>query len=168
ERPPEGGLPMKTLLVLLLLCVSTLSGCATARLYPVQGPLSTKTPVPVYVAKVTGAFNSGNFSVVLGDGELCKGRWAQVTRPNTSSDATAATAVPANNLSAEWDTVYGTGFYLAHVLGAKLYARAVVTGNRGTVLNVELYKPNSVENTTTAAIKGVAKDNKGNIYKVAF
>jgi hypothetical protein len=44
----------------------------------------------------------------------------------------------------------------------------VVTGNRGTVLNVELYKPDKVENTTAAAIKGVAKDDKGNIYKVAF
>ncbi len=159
---------MKGRLVLLLLCVSTLSGCATARLYPVQGPLATQTPSPVYVAKFTGAFNSGNFSVVLGDGEVCKGRWAQVPRPKTSDATTPATAVPANNLAAEWDTVYGTGFYVAHVLGARLYARSVVTGNRGTVLNVELYKPNSVENTTTAAIKGVAKDNKDNIYKVAF
>jgi lysozyme family protein len=159
---------MKSRLVLLLMCVSTLSGCATARFYPVQGPLSTQTPVPVYVAKLSGAFNSGNFSVVLGDGEVCKGRWAKVPRPKTSNDVTTTTAVPANNLSAEWDTVYGTGFYLAHVLGARLYARAVLTGNRGTVLNVELYKPDKVENTTVAAIKGVAKDNKGNIYKVAF
>jgi hypothetical protein len=159
---------MKSRLVLLLLGVFTLSGCATARLYPVQGPLATQTPSPVYVAKFTGAFTSGNFSVVLGDGEVCKGRWAQVPRPKTSDAATPATAGPANNLSAEWDTVYGTGFYVAHVLGARLYARSVVTGNRGTVLNVELYKPDKVENTTAAAIKGVAKDDKGNIYKVAF
>lgn len=159
---------MKGRLVLLLLCVSTMSGCATARLYPVQGPLATQTPSPVYVAKLTGAFNSGNFSVVLGDGEVCKGRWAQVPRPKTSDTTTPATAASVDNLSAEWDTVYGTGFYVAHVLGARLYARSVVTGNRGTFLNVEMYKPNSVENTTTAAIKGVAKDNKGNIYKVAF
>lgn len=160
---------MKSLSVLLLLCVSALSGCATARLYPVQGPLSLQTPVPVYVAKFTGAFNSGNLSVVLADGEVCKGRWATVPRPNTPSDATAASAVSANNLSAEWDTVYGTGFYVAHVLGARLYARAALTGTRGTTLNVEMYKPdNMVENTSVGAIKGVAKDDKGNIYKVAF
>ena len=159
---------MKSRLVLWLLCVPMLSGCATARLYPVQGPLSTQTPVPVYVAKFTGAFNSGNFSVVLADGEVCKGRWATVPRPNNASEATAASAAPANNLSAEWDTVYGTGFYVAHVLGARLYARADLTGSRGTILNVELYKSDKVENATVGAIKGVAKDDKGNIYKVAF
>jgi hypothetical protein len=159
---------MKSRLVLLLMCVSTLSGCATARFYPVHGPLSTQAPVPVYVAKLSGAFNSGNFSAVLGDGEVCKGGWAKVPRPKTSNEATPATAVSANNLSAEWDTVYGTGFYVAHVLGARLYARAVLTGNQGTILNVELYKPDNVENNTPASIKGVATDNKGNIYKVAF
>ena len=77
-------------------------------------------------------------------------------------------AASPDNLSAEWDTVYGTGFYVANVLGTRLYARAVLTGNRGTTLNVELYKPDKVENTTIGAIKGVAKDDKGNIYKVAF
>ncbi|MFI5098652.1 MAG: hypothetical protein ACHQT6_11830 [Candidatus Acidiferrales bacterium] len=160
---------MKSFLVPLLLCVSTLPGCgATARLYPVQGPLSLQTPVPIYVAKFTGAFYSGNLSVVLADGEVCKGRWATLPRPNTSSDATAASAASANNLAAEWDTVYGTGFYVAHVLGARLYARAMLTGSRGTLLNVEMYKSNNVENTTVDAIKGVAKDDKGNIYKVAF
>lgn len=159
---------MKSFFVPLLLCASTLSGCATARLYPVQGPLSLQTPVPIYVAKFSGAFDSGNLSVVLAEGEVCKGRWATVPRPTTSTDAAAATAVPANNLSAEWDTVYGTGFYVAHVLGTRLYARAVLTGNRGTILNVELHKPDIVENTPVGAIKGVAKDDKGNIYKVAF
>lgn len=159
---------MKSLLALSLLCVSTLTGCATARFYPVQGPLSTQTPPPVYVAKFSGAFNSGDLSVVLGGGEVCKGRWAQVPRPKTPDAATAASATTANNLLAEWDTVYGTGFYVANVLGARLYARAVLTGNHGTILNVELYKPDKVENTTVGAIKGVARDDKGNIYKVAF
>ncbi len=159
---------MKSFLALSLLCVSTLTGCATARLYPVQGPLSSQNPPPVYVAKFSGAFNSGDLSVVLGGGEVCKGHWATVPRPSTSNAATTASAASADNLSAEWDTVYGTGFYVAHVLGARLYARAVLTGNRGTILNVELYKPDSAENTAVGAIKGVAKDDKGNVYKVAF
>ncbi len=159
---------MKSRLALLLLCVFALSGCATARLYPVQGPLATQTPPPVYVAKMSGAFYSGSFSVVLANGEVCKGRWAQVPRPNSSNAAATAAAASPDNLSAEWDTVYGTGFYVANVLGTRLYARAVLTGNRGTTLNVELYKPDKVENTTIGAIKGVAKDDKGNIYKVAF
>jgi hypothetical protein len=159
---------MKNLLALSLLCVSTMTACATARFYPVQGPLSTRTPPPVYVAKFSGAFSSGDLSVVLDGGEVCKGHWAQVARPNTAQAATTAAAAAPDNLSAEWDTVYGTGFYVANVLGTRLYARAVLTGNRGTILRVELYKPDRVENTTIGAIKGVAKDDKGNIYKVAF
>jgi len=71
-------------------------------------------------------------------------------------------------MSAEWDAIYGPGFYVAHVLGARLYARAVLTGNQGTVLNVELYKPDTPENSNVSSIRGVAKDNRENVYKVAF
>lgn len=160
---------MRNRLVLALLGVSILSGCsATARLYPVQGPLSTETPVPVYVAKLTDGLRSGNFSAVLSDGEVCTGRWQAVPRPKTPKDATTASSPSADSLSAEWDTVYGPGFYVSHVLGARLYGRAVLTGNRATVLNVEIYKPQDGENTGPGAIKGVAKDNKNNIYKIAF
>lgn len=159
---------MKSLLALSLLCVSALTGCATARFYPVLGPLSTRTPPPVYVAKFSGAFNSGDLSVVLDGGETYKGHWAQVHRPNSAQAATTAATATPENLSAEWDTVYGTGFYVANVLGARLYARALLKGDAGTTLHVELYKPDRVENTTIGAIRGVAKDDKGNIYKVAF
>jgi hypothetical protein len=161
---------MKSHLDVVLLCVSVLSGCsATARLYPVQGPLSSQTPPPVYVAKMTGAFTSGDFSATLNGSEKCAGRWSQVSRPKVSIDAAAASALPAENMSAEWDTVYGQGFYVAHVLGARLYAKAVLTGNQGTVMNVELYKPDTVQNNNNVStIRGVAKDNHDNVYKVAF
>jgi hypothetical protein len=163
---------MKSHLVVGLLCVSILWGCsATARLYPVQGPLSTQTPPPVYVAKMTGAFSSGDFSATLNDSEVCKGHWAQVSRPKASIDtAAAASSLPAGNMSAEWDTVYGQGYYVAHVLGARLYAKAELKGDKGTVLSVELYKPDVPDhnNNPTATIRGVAKDNRDNVYKVAF
>jgi hypothetical protein len=166
---------MKSRLILVLVCTSMLSGCsATARLYPVQGPLSTQTPSPVYVAKFTGAFNSGNFSAVLGDGEVCKGRWELVPPPTSSKAATPPGVPSANNLSAEWDTIYGPGFYSKEVLGADFYMRAVLTGNRGTDLNVEMYANQSPEpsarhdNPITRIMKGVAKDNKGNIYNMVF
>ena len=64
---------MKNKLCLVLLGISTMLGCSrTARLYPVQGPLSTQTPLPVLVAKVTGAFSPGRISVVLSDGRYAK------------------------------------------------------------------------------------------------
>jgi hypothetical protein len=160
---------MRSRLTVVLLGVFALSGCSlTGRLYPVKGPLSTQSPSPVYVARMTGLLNSGNFSVVLGDGEVCKGGWQEIPRPKTSNDAGTPGNLLVTNLSAEWDTVYGTGFYAAHVLGAKLYARAVVTGNRGTILNVEMYRPLDQAENKAGTPKGVAKDNKDNIYKLVF
>jgi hypothetical protein len=158
---------MKHPLLLGILCVSLLSGCsATARLYPVSGPLSQHNPQPVFVGRITGVVDSGNFSVVLENGEVCKGKWAMVPRPNSSSDA--STATPQENLSAEWDSVYGAGFYVAHVLGAPLYGRGTATGKSGTVLNFEIYRPQDAQNVPRGSIKGVAKDDKGNVYKLSF
>jgi hypothetical protein len=160
---------MKGRLVFLLLIACTTSGCtATARLYPVQGPLSSQTPLPVYVARLSGALNSGSISTVLNDGEVGIGHWQVVRRVSPAKGAAAATDPTAFSMSKEWDLVYGPGFYVAHVLGAKLYARALVTGNKGTLLNVEMYKPNNEESNTPSAIKGVAKDNNNNVFKVAF
>jgi hypothetical protein len=160
---------MKSRLALLLLCLPVLSGCtATARLYPVQGPLAAQTPSPVYVAKMTDGLHAGNFSAVLSDGEVCKGRWEIVARPKTSGAPVSANDTAKPNLASEWDIVYGPGYYVAHVLGSRLYGRAVVSGDRGTVLNVEIYKPDTSKDATVSSIKGVAKDNNSNIYKVTF
>jgi len=65
-------------------------------------------------------------------------------------------------MSADWNLVYGQGYYVAHVLGNKLYARATLTGNLGTTLSVEF----SNENNTRGNTKGVAQDNRGNVFKV--
>ena len=160
---------MKNKFVLIFLGVLFLSGCrATGRLYPVQGPLSAQTPTPVLLAKLTGAFNSGDISVVLSDGELCKGHWATVPRPHVSKGDPATSTAPPNNMSAVWDTIYGPGFFVSHVLGKRLYVQTALTGDRGTTLNLEMYKPDGNEKNTIASIQGVAKDSKDNIYKMVF
>ena len=66
-------------------------------------------------------------------------------------------------MAADWDLVYGTGFYTAHVVGNKLYARATLTGNSGSIIYVEL----SNETNTHGNTKGVAQDNHGNVFKVS-
>lgn len=161
---------MKKQLCLALLMVSIMFGCTyTMRLYPVQGPLSAQRPLPVFVGKLSVGSTSGDISVVLGNGELCKGRWAQVPRPQPSKPGTTAAATTANDMTAIWDTVYGQGFYVSHVLGTRLYAQALLSGNQGTVMNVEMYQPEREHAEDIAAsIKGVAKDNKDNIYKITF
>jgi len=154
--------------LLVLMCSFLLAGCtATARLYPVQGPLSEQNPPPIYVAKFSNGLHSGAFSAVLSNGEIGKGRWQQVLRPNKTSNSATAPAT-SDSLAPEWDLVYGQGFYTAHVLGSRLYARLDFTGDRGTVMHAEFYKPDKAEEQSVASIRGVAKDDKGNIYKVAF
>ena len=49
------------------------------------------------------------------------------------------------------------------VLGSKIYARATLTGNMGTVLHTEF----SNENDKRGNTKGVAQDDKGNVFKVS-
>jgi hypothetical protein len=154
---------VKVKLYVLLLGISLMLGCSRAyRFYPVQGPLYAQTPSVVLVAKLTGAISSGSISVVLSDGEVCKGHWAEVPPVQVPKGANTAIAT-ADSMSSVWDTVYGSGFYVSHVLGARS-ARAVVSGNRGTVFNVEMYA--TPEGEHNFVIKGVAKDNKDNIYKV--
>jgi hypothetical protein len=171
-----GGLAMKKSVLLVLLCLCTLDGCINARLYPVKGPLSLQTPVPVYKAKMTQApmVPSGAFSAVLGGGEVCKGKWEMIFGSRTPKPAAPGADPSAQNLAADWDTVYGTGYYSFKVLSSQ-FMRGVATGNRGTILNVEMYwnEYNSVPGPPNGSnvvreMAGVAKDNKGNIYKLAF
>jgi hypothetical protein len=65
-------------------------------------------------------------------------------------------------LSAAWDTIYGPGFHVQHMLGSQYFSRAVLTGNHGTVLNVELNNEKDERGNT----KGVAQDNHGNLFKL--
>ena len=76
---------------------------------------------------------------------------------------TSATAIAPIDMAADWDSVYGAGYFTAHVLGNKLYARATLTGTKGTVLHTEF----SNEDSTPGNTKGVAADNKDNVFKVS-
>lgn len=144
--------------MLVTLAALTLSGCvimAPGHLYPVQGPLAGATPPVVYSLFMNGVYDSGTFSVTLPDGEKCTGKW-NVIAPNDPN---------ARQMSAAWDSVYGAGFFVAHVLGSRVFASAVLTGNKGTTLNVQVYDPQP--GNVSAAI-GVAKDNSGNLFKLTM
>jgi len=160
---------MKTRVVLLACAVLFLSGCyRSGRLYPVQGPLAAQTDPPIFSARLTGALNSGNMSVTLAGGEVCTGAWGLVSRkPINTGNAPASTAsAPGVDWPKVWDAVYGGGFYTANVLGAPLHVRSTLTGSKGTMLDVELYRRDIPGQMTE--IRGVAQDNRGNIYKVVI
>jgi hypothetical protein len=146
-----------------------ISGCQiNGHLYPVQGSLAALTPAPIFTAKITGTLAPRTIRAVLGNGEIFSGSWSVPSVKTRAERAAAGTPQP-TSLAREWDTVYGQGFYTAHVLGTRFFAQTVVTGSQGTVLQVEMYR--QVHGDDAAApidIKGVAKDSKGNIYKLVL
>jgi len=155
---------MEATRILFLSVAMMLAGCTSLSVpgafSPVQGPLSKKPSVPSYAATMSGIL-SGTISVVIDNDEACKGPWIFVSKaPSEGSDATNP---PAGNLAADWDTVYGAGYYVAHVLGNKLYARATLSCNKGTRIFAEL----SNEHNERGQTKGVAEDNNGNLFKVS-
>jgi hypothetical protein len=118
---------------------------------------------------MTGLGKSGDVTLTLLDGETAKGHWSQVVPVRSPSGTATSSTSATSNMASIWDTIYGQGFYLSHVLGTRLYAEALVTGDRGTVLNVEFYRDEREHHDAGShAVRGVAKDNKDNIYKVVF
>jgi hypothetical protein len=147
----------------LFAIAALISGCISLSVpggfSPVQGPLSQQSPVPTYTAKMSGLL-SGTISVTLANGEVCQGPWAFVSKTTTDTNAVSPLS---GNMAADWDLVYGPGYFVAHVVGNKLYARATLTGNMGTVISIEL----SNETNTRGNTKGVAQDNHANVFKVS-
>jgi hypothetical protein len=155
-----------------ILFACCLSGCARdGHLYPVQGPLAALTPPPIYTGTMTGIINSGSISAKLASGQQFSGKW-RAKSVDTLAKESRAGVVPPFNLSAEWDVVYGPGFYTAHVLGAHLFVRTTLTGKEGGALQVEMIsQPGEAAGAKGVAapnISGVARDEKGNVYKMAF
>jgi len=154
---------MKIKLVLAFLTVGiTLASSASfgQKLYPVQGPLASQTPPPVFSANVKrpvfGGVSKTKFSWIFPDGELLNGKFANVnaTSVNAKTPGGPDSYPPQPNLAFAWDVVYGQGYFAAHILGKKIL-QGVFTGDKGTVLQVEILDE----------LHGAAVDNKGNVYK---
>jgi hypothetical protein len=171
---------MKAKFTLILLCAGLISGChAYVHLYPVQGPLAALAPPPVYTAKVSLVPNwskpvtvgshandkAGKISVALAEGESFDGTWKEVYE-KAGTQSASAKSPGMDNLAGAWDAVYGSGYYDAHVLGTPLFVQTAITGSQGTVLTVEWFEQGY--GTDDLVAKGVAKDSKGNVYKLVF
>jgi hypothetical protein len=160
------------LAILTLVCACATSQCAApGQFYLIYGPLASQTPQE-YSAAFKGDLNHPeSLSAVLAYGEGFQGRWISTSAGKTRFQDTPTPPQPELRLA--WDTIYGQGFFIAHVLGARFFERAVLTGSKGTVLQVEIYRRvhDSDSDSRVAApldIQGVAQDDKGDIYKVVF
>jgi hypothetical protein len=132
------------------------------KLYPVQGPLATQTPQPVFLGQIRHPiFAVGPAflllkSWTLSNGEVVEGKPRSVKATSNKPESTAD-APPQPNLAFAWDAVYGDGFFVSKILGNKI-GQGIFKGSQGTILQVE----------TLDGEKGVAADNKGNIYKMVW
>jgi hypothetical protein len=160
-----------TKLALVLLAVSMSSAGVNAfgqRLYPVQGPLAAQTPPPVFSAKLkrplfgvgSHATSSGSITWILANDEKLQGKLVTkpviASSPSTQRPGDTSSYPPQPNLAFAWDAVFGQGYYVAHILGKKI-SQSVLTGDQGTVLQVETYDSH-----------GVAVDNRDNIFKLVY
>ena len=138
--------------VLICSLVIALSSCSiTLDLYPVKGPLALEIPVRFIKAKATNVTsNSGKCYLTLPDGEYCEGRWS----------STAGIIGSRNNSSLLVD--YGQELGLSP-RGNENRGYAMLLGTKGTNIEIEF-----LTGAGTAHGYGVAKDNKGNIFKVLF
>jgi hypothetical protein len=68
-------------------------------------------------------------------------------------------------MSVAWDDVYGSGYFVAHVLGKRTFARAVLTCTDAEKLNLEFLVVKPGEPSSTI---GVVSDGAGNIFKLSF
>jgi hypothetical protein len=136
-----------------------LGGCAlmvSGHLYPVQGPLSKESTPRTYTVTLNGGvLPSGSITAHLAPGISCPGDWKAVS----PDDPTA------RQMSIEWDKVYGSGYFVANVLGKRTFARAVLTCTNAEKLNLEflVVVPGQASSTI-----GVVSDGTGNIFKLSF
>jgi hypothetical protein len=128
----------------LLFAVVLVSGCASGHLYPVQGPLAGRTPAPIYKVKME---YGDLISATIGTGEVCHGTWLDIAPGDPD----------AGDMSAEWDFVYGKGYFQANVLGNASIARANLTCPKDMTMKAEF-----------DSTKGVAKDSNGNVFRLTF
>jgi hypothetical protein len=130
-------------------------GSTTADLFPIEGPLSKRTPVPSIRANVDGILgNTGTLRVALPDNEDCSGRW--------SSAAPTYTAATSGSL---W-SIHGSAAFSGHtaaIAPGVNRGEFFVTCAKGTTISGEFFTGSG-----TANGYGVAKDSKGNVYKVLF
>src|ERR1700747_3481416 len=102
--------------VTTLISASLLSACANllvavpGHLYPIEGPLTSVTPMPVYTVRISGVGNRGTLAATL-EGQALAGSWSPVAPDDPA----------ANSMAADWDRVYGAGFFTANVLGTNMF-----------------------------------------------
>jgi hypothetical protein len=98
---------------------------------------------------------SGSLTVHMAQGITCSGDWKAVSQQDPS----------ARQMSAEWDGVYGSGYFVANVLGKRTFARSTPTCTDSGKLSLEFLV---VHPGVPSSTIGVVSDGVGNVFKLTF
>ena len=143
----------------LIAVFTALGGCAVmvpGHLYPVQGPLSKESMPPTFTLTMNGSFLPyGSLTIHMTQGITCSGAWKAVSQQDPS----------ARQMSAEWDEVYGSGYFVANVLGKRTFARSTPTCSDSGKLSLEFLV---VQPGIPSSTIGVVTDGMGNVFKLTF
>jgi hypothetical protein len=152
---------MKTTVFLTAVMFASLGGCVAmvpGHLYPVQGPLSKLSVPPIYAVSLNSNWSGsliGSLTVRTAQGITCSGAWNAVSQQDPS----------ATQMSAEWDEVYGSGYFVANVLGKRTFARSTPTCTDSGKLSLEFLV---VHPGDPSSIIGVVSDGRGNVFKLTI
>ena len=142
--------------VLIVMSLIMLAGCSTtARLYPVEGPLSKLIPNPVVQATIEGIMGgNGPLKLTMPGGITCSGEW--------SSAAASQMSFGAGSLLGTYGATYFSGINLSPGKGQNP-GRAIANCPDGNQIEVEF-----VTGAGTATGFGIARDRRGNVFRLLF
>lgn len=154
---------MKKILIFIITCLVFTSCSKTVFLYPYSGPIVENKNVRVLKAKASGITgNTGKITITLPSGEVLNGRWASMAPMEVTYSQGSSRGYASDGMRSIWAKVYGSGYTIRNKPGVNK-GEAYLVGSKGITLEIEFYTGSGTANGT-----GVAKDNKGNIYKVIF
>ena len=123
----------------------------------VNGSAASQKPGTVYSGDIN--IVDGSLDVKLAGDEEFKGQ-ARPVDPAAEGQAPKTSGAP--ELGKDWDLIYGADYYEKQVKGNPQTVRALMVSNSGTTLVTEIV--HEASNSYT----GVARDGRGNLYKVSF
>lgn len=142
----------------LVLTVALMTTACTASIdmFPVEGPFSERVPLPSASAVAHGITgNSGRLEITLPDGDTCTGRWSSVA-PQMHS-------VTSGSLFGTYAAAAGFSAVTSGNVPGVNRGEAFAVCTHGTTVEAEFFTGSG-----TANGYGVARDSRGNIYRMLF
>jgi hypothetical protein len=113
--------------------------------------MAMKNPMPIF-----NLTDEGPGKLIVTTDQVYKG---SRIKPNPQDPADGV-------LQAEWDRVYGPGFFVANVLGNLNVWHYRLAGVQGGSMDLEMFVGGDA--TTIYFHRGVARDDKGDVFKLVF